>query len=699
MEVEQVGIASLRSSTESEDLMTSRGRVVDLKVVDNKDMVEDSITMDEKRFPTVPRSRDDRVTLDDLEEGLVVLDAASTCLLVSVSFFESADEEMDEVDVPQLARLMLARRIYDPDARADVPLWEHPEWPPETAEFDRHFRSLSGIEGEIGDAESARFSVTPRARELLFPEARLYGFTRDDELISHGADWSDVMLLIFPNTALLAFRLDWKTSGDAHEFSMQDLRLWSYLAKFKTNRPGVVRGWRFEGAPVAPEHHDRLRHSVGAALFDARVASHNVTLGAISNWLVRLPHEDVIGNRVSLYSHCRHHTMARVAGGFDPEAHALLLQQVLTQEGAASRYKETDDGASMEFMRPRENRLVALCQEGVVALEWGSSTEFYEGLALGALLVLTMHVVAERELLVKLSYLAARGSRKLGSARTVHEKLTLRKDVMTLVTSLTRYNLQMGTDHCGGRKLFRNFFIKLRAMFSVSALRLELREGLNDTLALVELDYQEEHREAVSRQQGWATQTAEIKRQIDGIKSRRRDIFSFIILIASAVFLPFNFTAGIFGMNNGIPDPTDASYWGYSLWLTACGCAGLIIISIIVFILTGQRGKLVSLKDQLAMVDNRMAVANQVTSYVLHDGEATKWSASGSVSFGSITSDPQQNKHDVRRRLQLSSVNLRRKSTKNANDIAMSESRATEEPPVDAQFDQSMIMLISSTRR
>ncbi len=565
------------------------GAMVDLEVVDNKDMVEDSITMDEKRFPAVPRSRDDRVTLDDIvKEELVLLNAATTCLLVSVSFFDSADEEMDELNVKQLARLMLARRVYDPEKGADVPLWEHPAWPPETAEFDRHFRSLSGIDEESGHAESARFSVTPRVRELLFANARLGGFTRDDELISHGAAWSDVMLLIFPNTALLSFRLDWKTTDDVHQFSMQDLRLWSYLAKFKTNRPGVVRGWRFEGDKVADEHYTRLKHTLGTALFDARFSEHYVTLGAVANWLVRLPHEDELFNRVSLYSHCRHHTMARVEGEFDPDAQALLLQQVLMQEGAADRYKEASDEDSISVMRPRENRLVATCQEGVLALEWGASTEFYEGLALGALLVLTMHVVAERELLVKLSFLAARGSRKLGSARTVQEKLQLRKEVMTLVTSLTRYNLQMGTDHCGGRKLFRNFFIKLRTIFSVSSLRLELREGLNDTLALVELDYQEEHREAISRQQGWSTQTAEIKREIDAIKSRRREVFSFIVLIASAVFLPFNFTSGLFGMNNGIPDPTN-SYWGFSLWLTACACGGLICVAIVIFFLTSQR--------------------------------------------------------------------------------------------------------------
>jgi hypothetical protein len=198
-------------------------------------------------------------------------------------------------------------------------------------------------------------------------------------------------------------------------------------------------------------------------------------------------------------------------------------------------------------------------------------------------------VIAERELLIKLSYLAAKGSRALGSAQTVTEKQRLRKDMMGLVTGLARYNLQMNTDHCGGRKLFQKFFSKLRVIFCVSALRLELREGLNDTFSLVEVDYQEDHREATNRQHRWAAQSAEIKREMDAVKQKQRNTFSLLILLASAVFLPFNFTAGIFGMNNGIPDPTNHSYWGYSLWLTAVAVVGLIVIMTILFVITGRK--------------------------------------------------------------------------------------------------------------
>ncbi len=64
-----------------------------------------------------------------------------------------------------------------------------------------------------------------------------------------------------------------------------------------------------------------------------------------------------------------------------------------------------------------------------------------------------------------------------------------------------------------------------------------------------------------------------------------------MVIIVSAILLPFNFTAGIFGMNNGIPvmpyntsdpDAQPPSYWDASLWITGCVvtvlCIGLSIL-------------------------------------------------------------------------------------------------------------------------
>ncbi len=79
--------------------------------------------------------------------------------------------------------------------------------------------------------------------------------------------------------------------------------------------------------------------------------------------------------------------------------------------------------------------------QGTFALEWGGSTELH-GMCMGPLLVLAMHVNAEKHLLTKLSYLAAIFTRPVSHA-SVRDKAVLRRNVLNLVSDLTQYNLQM----------------------------------------------------------------------------------------------------------------------------------------------------------------------------------------------------------------------------------------------------------------
>lgn len=470
--------------------------------------VEALVQRDAENHPLVPASRDDRVGEHAASETNVLLESATTVLLCPVSM-SNAMEELDGLQ--HLPQLLKARKCFDALTGKDFPLWEDTKWSVDVREFDDHFQRLSGLI-EDGDPSTFRLSLTKEALNLLLSGAELSAFTQANQLVTRAALFSDVTLLVFPNASMLSFRIDWKLPTDSFDFSLADLVSWSYLAKFKTVRPGVVRGWTFNnqiGMSVEHDHDklDRARKMMSGMLFGAKHGNEGIGLGHLAAWLVMRPNEvesEVTKRRINFFTPCKHHSCFRVGGQLDIAAHAAELQQILTQEGAANRWTAVNEDLEMVVLRPRQNRYIALSQEGVLAVEWDGSTELSD-LFLGPFLILSMHVMSERDLLVKLSVLAAISSKNMGDSHSVMEKQNLRREMMRLVRvwqffkscfffqlvflskkTLVKYNLEMNSDQCGGRKVFRIFFSKLRQIFRVADMRLELREGLQDTFSVSE---------------------------------------------------------------------------------------------------------------------------------------------------------------------------------------------------------------------
>ncbi len=186
--------------------------------------------------------------------------------------------------------------------------------------------------------------------------------------------------------------------------------------------------------------------------------------------------------------------------------------------------------------------------ERVIDVEWGMPKKTFLKQFVGIFCVLTLHCLSERVTLEKLSYLAALESQNLptpGSNRSLAEKDQIRRKLMSLATLLVRYRSAMASDDCGGRSEFREYFQTLRQVFSVASLKDELREELQDTLAIVESDWMEEKRNEKNSELLWKLKKDEISKRKEDITTRQKRVFDIIYSAFSALGLPFILIANI----------------------------------------------------------------------------------------------------------------------------------------------------------
>jgi len=112
---------------------------------------------------------------------------------------------------------------------------------------------------------------------------------------------------------------------------------------------------------------------------------------------------------------------------------------------------------------------------------------------------------------------------------------------------MPRYTLQMG--HSGGLSEYLEYFSALRKIFRIKDQRNELREEIQDVLALVESSYLDEQRRA-------DFETAEIKaaqKRLERYREKReerdQDRFENFAAILLSLTLPLSVISALFGMN------------------------------------------------------------------------------------------------------------------------------------------------------
>lgn len=318
-----------------------------------------------------------------------------------------------------------------------------------------------------------------------------------------------VEIVVFPlGTAVLTIHVNWITSDSRRvgptdgppigSPTIEELRTWLFLSKFRHKILNVFDGWTLNDHPDEQkvslqdsEKHPLFRY-YGKHVLRALFYNKPCSLSAIGNFLLQPP--SVVGaphqtlDRSS--TRCYHHTIAVLAN--KPLNH--LLQEYLFHLRRAFGQTNRPPPANINgltmghevdvILHPRQNRYIGLSREGTVSISWpgkdsdiNSDYEFnkWHKDFFNVFLMLATHVQGERSVLVELSLLSSNAGNLLKKLAKQHREKSLdlqdvdavREKLSQLANLMTRYTLQMSTDECGGLSDHLEFFSSLRFLIFV----------------------------------------------------------------------------------------------------------------------------------------------------------------------------------------------------------------------------------------
>jgi len=253
-----------------------------------------------------------------------------------------------------------------------------------------------------------------------------------------------------------------------------------------------------------------------------------------------------------------------------------------------------------------ENRHIAMSRTGTISLSWPSGSEddfeinYWWKKFQGIYLILHSHVLGEKSVLLELSNLSADYGKLLKLLETPEIfKLNLsetRKELFSLATLLTRYTIEMSPDDCGGLSEYADFFTTFRSIFGIWSHRNELREEIQDVLALVESTYLEEQRKSLEFEKRAILAEKRYKWALERIREKHQQSFDRLVAIISSIVLPLSIMGAIFGMNlTDLPKPP---FWG-TMFVTF----GLGLFLFAVFMWVIMKGSSESIKFKEAIFE------------------------------------------------------------------------------------------------
>lgn len=642
--------------------------------------------------PRPPRDSEEQDGFND--DGDMSLLVAQTALILTFSW------EDPRTEAATWEELLLQRKIPNKEGGKSIPLWEANETlPMEVGELAPQFRKRLGWKehhpernGRTLDVWRSRtLKLTAEAKRQLFSSAKLWGLqvraTDGEEgedsateteykvpkarkLRSHHAAKrssivcdlaiTDIQVVLYPlGTGLLVLEVDWlppNPSGKLHGVtSIDELRTWLFLSKFRHRVENVLEGWTFpspegldttvtnavvdeseeekeneekksndakedkkekedKGASGKGKQKDddddsssddlsspdedsakerrrlkeakkerrrekrrrkelkraRERHlrSLGR-MAGAVYGEDPITLGSLGNWLVLLPDENPANPppRINRGQRCHHHSTIVLQGAPPQQALSEYLFHLRRGFGQLNRPPpEGMDYGRDKILVHRKNRYIGLSREGTVCISWPTSAEnryfdvqTWPKLFQGIYLILGMQAHAESAVLSELGYLSMGQADMLRTDTSFDEMEKYRFQLRELAAMMVRYTLSMSSDDCGGRSEYAHFFSDLRHVLGTPSAKQEIREQIDDVLAIVESQYMEEQKKIKRREMVEQMEQLVRKKESGKTKEAKRRRFEIAVAAITAITLPILMAAGLFGMN--VPNLPEWDFW------------------------------------------------------------------------------------------------------------------------------------------
>jgi len=350
---------------------------------------------------------------------------------------------------------------------------------------------------------------------------------------------------------------------------------------------------------------------MSGAIYDNKPAS----LNSIGNWLLMSNDENASHphTRVAYGGYAYHHTT--VVTNTEPDTNILheylfhlrrgygqknrppptyLSGEVPTEINIGDSGGAGPHGSFDRVLVPRLNRYIGISREGIVCLTWSTEsrgTSFdvaqWHKKFQGIYLVLSLHAHGERAVLEELSTVAASRADNMKlepDKASIYEMEMSRKHMKELATLVARFTISMSSDDCGGQSEYSEFFTTIRKVFGIPRQRAELREELQDTLALLDSGYLEERRRLKMEEAKEERAERDRVRKMRLGKEAEKHRYEVIVSSISSVTIPPVLLASIFGMNVDVPA---IAFW--KLILIMCTVSILVLFAQLLYLRALER--------------------------------------------------------------------------------------------------------------